>query len=252
LQENKDKNLADYIAKTLDEIPESVLVVFSESGVPDKKSGLFKKLNISKHSEEFKPLEGVKLTLWIKEKTAKLGVAIETAAIEKLKSYIGSDLWRLNNEIEKLALFAAGRNKKEIEAAAIEEMIEADINKTNFDLIDALALKNGQRALLILNNLLKSGSNEVAILGMIVYQYRTMLSIWPYVEKNQPPVEIARQLKIHPFVVSRTSNFLKKTNYEELAGVYNRLAETDIKIKTGQIEASLGLNLLLADICRKW
>lgn len=249
LLENKDKTLAEYIAKNLERIPATTLIIFSEYGLPDKRSGVFKKLNKPKMAVEFKPIVGSRLFGWIIEKGKTLGTKIGTREAEKIAEYLGSDLWRINSEIEKLSLYAAANGRENITVEDIEENLVPENFNTNFDLIDAVAAKNAKRAYTVMDKLIKGGVNEILIFSMIVYQYRTMLSIFDYYKRGESQGSIARIVKTHPFVVSKTINNLKNSGQKEIQSCFLTLGNVDKRIKSGQIEARLALDLVLAEFC---
>lgn len=251
LIENKDKNLAEYIGKNLEKIPETTLIIFSEYGLPDKRSSLFKKLNKPKLAFEFKPIIGSRLFGWIIEKGKILDLKIGMREAEKIAEYLGSDLWRINSEIEKLSLYASANGRENITAEDIEENLTPENFNTNFDLIDAVAAKNGKKAYQVMDKLIKGGVNEILIFSMIVYQYRTMLSVLDYSKRGESQGSIARIVKMHPFVVSKTINNLRNSGQQDIEKIFMELSNVDKKIKSGQIEARLALDLVLAEFCLK-
>ncbi len=249
LLENKDKTLAEYIGKNLEKIPDTTLIIFRESGLPDKRSSLFKKLNKPKQAFEFKQIIGSRLFSWIIGKGKSLGIRIGQKEAEKIAEFSGSDLWRINSEIEKLSLYAMANGRENITIGDIEENLAPENFSTNFDLIDAVAARNGKRACMVMDKLIKGGVNENLIFSMIVYQYRTMLSVLDYYIRGESQGNIAKIVKMHPFVVSKTINNLKNSGQKEIQNFFLRLGNIDKEIKNGQIEVRLALDLVLAEFC---
>ncbi|KKS68910.1 MAG: polymerase III, delta subunit protein [Parcubacteria group bacterium GW2011_GWA1_42_7] len=56
-------------------------------------------------SEEFEFISGAKLEQWIKKEVERIGGKIDLNAARKLIEFAGADLWRLQNEIGKLAAY---------------------------------------------------------------------------------------------------------------------------------------------------
>jgi DNA polymerase-3 subunit delta len=251
LLESKDQNVREHLLKSLERIPASTLALFVEYGMPDARTSLFKALKIPKKSQHFAPLDPRNLSTWIEERVKSLGLKASSAVISKLGQYVGPDLWRLFNEIEKLAQYARSQDRDEIIPEDIDLMVQAEIKDTSFEFTDAVAARNKKRACQILYNLKGNGTNEILILALIVYQYRTMLTVLDLLNRGVPAGQIASQAKIHPFVAKKTISALRNYTFRELAQIYEQLYECDSGIKNGRIEPELALDLLVVDICKR-
>lgn len=233
------------IVEFLPKIPSSSIVVFAEEGMPDKRTALFKKLNQPKISQEFKLLEPNELNRWIQKQVEERGGEIEPDAISKLVEYVGNDLWRLSNELDKLTAYS-----QQLTAENIELLIKPQIESNVFNLIDNIGAKNRKRALQELHQLLEAGQNELYILSMIVYQFRNLLIVRDFVERgvtNQ--YDIAKKASLHPFVAGKTLAQAKNYTIEELKKIYALLLDYDIAIKTGKIDSKTALDLLIVKLC---
>lgn len=86
------------------------------------------------------------------------GLNIEPKGLMMLRDYVGSDLSRLYNEIEKLTL--ALPNGAMITPAVIESHIGISKDYNNFELIGALASRNAPRALTIVEHFRSDPKNN--------------------------------------------------------------------------------------------
>lgn len=248
LLENKDDELKKYISKNLDKIPETTVLIFIEMGNPDNRTSLFKHLNQPKIAIKFDPLIGTKLSRWIMEVAEENGGSISLETANNLQIATGSDLNRLENEIIKLVLYQKSKQSDEITVSDIEKLIDPVVNPNIFDFISALAVGDNQKSSKILIDLQKSGENDLKILSMIVYQFRTMLIVSDLMNKGLNPSQIANTTKIHPFVVKKTTDLLKDYNQEKLRKSFYMIQKSDNQIKSGQIDSRLSLNLLVANL----
>lgn len=242
------KKLTEFSEKLLSKIPETTILLFFEDGLPDRRSSLFKKLNQPKQAEEFKLLEANQLRSWIKNKTTEYGASIESQAIEKLILYVGNNLWRLDNEIKKLATY-----NLQLTTNDIELLVKPSVKSNIFDLVDSLAQKNISQAHQELQKLLQAGENELYILTMIVNQFRNLLIVKDLSENSnfQIPAskfQVTRLSGLHPFVAEKSLRQCRNFTLQELKAIYQILLEYDIKIKSGQIEPKLALDLLIVDL----
>ncbi len=79
---------------------------------------------------------------------------------------------------------------------------------------------------------------------MISYQFRNILVIKDLLEKGKP----LSNSKLHPFVVKKSYQQAQQFSFGELKKIYRKIFEVDYKIKTGQIESQMALELLIAEI----
>ena len=248
LLENSDLTLKKYIAENLEKIPETTILIFVEYGLPDRKLSLYKKLNEPKRAQNFEPLQGTRLSNWIKDRVQSENCQISKEALDQLQLYVGSDLWRLQNEIDKLVLFKRSENLAKIETKDVEELVVPTLNPNIFDFVGHIAAGNHLGATKVLDQLIRSGENEIKILSMIVYQYRTMLEICDFKNQKLSAAEIASRSKVHPFVIRKTLDLLHKYSWRDLCSCYFQIQKADTDIKSGQIEPNLALLLLIANL----
>lgn len=236
------EKIVDFLPK----IPTSSVVVFVEEGMPDKRTSLYKKLNQPKISQEFKLLESGELHRWIKKEVEERGAKIEPEAISKLAEYVGNDLWRLSNELDKLTGYSG-----QVTVDSIELLIKPQIESNVFDLIDNIGAKNKKKSLQELHQLLDSGQNELYILSMIVYQFRNLLIVRDFVERGtNSQWDVAKKAGLHPFVAGKTLAQAKNYTLDELKNIYAKLLDFDCAVKTGRMEAATALDLLTVKLCQ--
>lgn len=266
------KNLQEKILEYLPKVPVSTNLIFYEDEKFDKRNTLYKKLTKKTSdikSQEFKPLSDYELRDWIKKEIETRNATIEPQAIEKLIQCVGNDLWRLSNEIEKLIAYGLpvlslsngsfmvqgsmqNDTRYAISAKQVELLVRPKIIANVFDLVDALGNKNLVRAQEEKRKLLSSGEHKLYVLTMIVYQFRNLVIIKDLATGNKRHVtsqEIAKEAKLHPFVVQKTMAQCKNFTMPELKKIYQKLLGYDTKIKSGQIEAGLALDLLIVELC---
>lgn len=236
--------------KLLEAVPESTVLIFFEEGSPDKRESLFKKLSKLPQCQEYDPLDPIKLKKWIIDRVEKSDFKITPDACGKLILYVGADLFRLNNELLIAENFAKSQNRHQIEIGDIEKFVEPNNAFKIFDLTDAIAQRNAQNAIKVLYSFKKSGEDEYRIFNLIVHQLRTMLMIEELIG-NMSAENIARETKLHPFVVKKNMVNIKKFPQGRLKQMYADLENSDFKVKNGQIDIAAALELLIVDFCQR-
>ncbi len=228
------------------EIMADVVVVY-EDGECDARLKLFKALLKECKCQEFGFLDGKQLKTWAATfAKASAGQAkFNMDALDLLINYVGSDMWRLQSELKKLANFKAGGViKKEDVELMVRPRIEIDIFKT----IDALAQKNKKQALLLLRKHLDLGEVPLYLLSMIGWQFRNLLVVKELAEKGLMYNSIVQKSGLHPFVVKKNYYMCGQFTLEELKNIYRTIFKIDSDIKTGKIEAETALDLFVAGI----
>jgi len=222
------------IAKTIENLPDFCILVFTETKMPDKRTTLFKKLSKIAKTEEFKSLTPAQLTNWILKETTERKGKINQPEANFLAKQVGPNLWQLSNEIDKL-ISATGQNK-EIPKKLIEELITPSLSSSIFKLTDAIAAKNRRGSLKVFKTLIDSGEELMMVFYMIIRHFRILIQAHYLAENGGSPQSIARQLKQHPYVAQTAYNQSKNFTHEKLKGIYSNLLKIDKSFKTGGIK----------------
>ncbi|HOK00558.1 MAG TPA: DNA polymerase III subunit delta [Candidatus Pacearchaeota archaeon] len=219
------------------------IFIFLEKEIPDSKNLLFKFLKKNAKCQEFKILENKELKKWIKKEFEKYNTKIEEKEIEKLIFYAGNDLWRLSNEIKKLANY-----KDIIKSEDIDLLIKPKIETNIFKTIDAISQKDKKTAIKLIYKHLENGDNPLYLFSMIEFGFRNLLIVKNLSEKYQNYSLIVKKSGLHPFVAQKSYFQAKKFSFEELKKIYQKLFQIDLDIKTGKIKPEAGLEMFLAEI----
>ena len=221
---------------------EDVVLIYQEGEIK-KNDGLFKFLIKNSRSQEFSLLEGYKLKNWIKNEFKKYNILAGSEVVERLAEYVGNDLWRMSNEIKKLASY-----RKDIRPDDVRLLVKSKIETDIFETIDAIADKNKKKALELLHRHLEKGDSPLYLLSMMNYQFRNLLIVKDFIEKYKPYNVILKKSGLHPYVVKKSYNLCQRFTLQELKKNLQKIFQIDLDIKTGKIEPRVGLDLLVAEI----
>lgn len=249
----KDEALAKQVHKYASDCgigeDKNTVVIFFESGEPKQGKEFKKLLEKPNLSQEFKKIDIAKLPSWIKKEFEKSNVVIESQAAALLARSAGDDMYRLKNEIDKLASYLpAQAGKKSITEKDVIDMVAADFHSDIFSVIDAIAKKDKKLSLEILNSHIEHGESEIYLLSMIVYQFRNLLRVKSLIESGKDVASIAKDTGLHPFVVKKTLSASKLFSLEELKNIYKKLFDIDLKIKIGEVDPQMALNVFVAEL----
>ena len=210
---------------------------------------------VDKHGavREFEPLKDFALEKWINERAVSRQIKLERGVAEMLRSYMGSDLYRLANELEKLAAYAG---EGQAVTTRMVEMLTAEAQEIKvWELTDALAGRNLPLALRQLNRMRNETTLNRAgftrqVFGMISKQVYDLARIRDMHTNRKTNSEIAQAVGMHPFRVEKTIPLARKFSADHLDYLYNRLTELDYADKSGRADLTTQLDLLLAEICQ--
>lgn len=240
-----DQNFQESFLKDYKALESSKDVIVVCGGDADKRSKLFKTLSKDCKCQEFDLLGGIKLKNWLLKELDKSGAAMDLFAQDLLLTYAGNDLWKMQNEVKKLADFKKGSIiKKEDVELMVKPKLETDIFKT----IDFLGQKNKRQAINLLHKHIEAGDNSLYLLSMIGFQIKNLLIVKDLAEKKMMYPAIIKRSGLHPFVAKKTYFQCGKFSMPELKNIYGKIFKIDLDIKTGKIEPELALDLLVSQI----
>lgn len=225
------EELCDYLErKKIAEDKDRIIVFWAEKIEPKDKlcNFLRKKAEVQK----FELLQPYKLKEWIKKYVREQGGSIENQASEKLVDYVGNDLWRMSNELDKLITF-----DKKIKVEDVEKLVKPKIDINIFHIIDALGQRNKKQALKLVHNYFAKGENQGYLFDRFIYQFRNLIKVKTGGGKN-----------LHPFVFRKSQFQAKNFPLEDLKKIYRKLLEIDLGIKTGKIDIRTALELFVTGL----
>lgn len=239
IAKEKENKFLTKLAKSDD-----IILFYEEKEVPEKDS-LFAFLSKYAKCQECKLLDNQRLKNWAKKELENCKAKIETNALDKLIDFVGNNLWQMSNEIKKLASYKMGQK---ISAADVELLVRPKIETDIFKTIEAIAVKNKKQALGLLHKHLEKGDNPLYLFSMINFQFRNLLIIKDLIESGRPFYALAKEARLHPYVVKKTYYQAQKFSIQELKKIFQKIFQIDLKIKTGQINAPCALDLFIAEI----
>ncbi|MFZ5982469.1 MAG: DNA polymerase III subunit delta [Patescibacteria group bacterium] len=225
-------------------------VVFFETKMPAKNKPLFKFLekNEKVRKEIFEKLLPAQLSQWIRKKIDEInpGQKISAGALSQLILLSGENMWMLENEIEKLSSLAFGR---EICEEDVEKLTASNVAGNIFSTVDAIGANDKKRALALMLEHFSRGDDPFYILSMLVYQFRNLLLVADFYRRGMKnELEISQVARMHPFVVRKSLNQVRKFEFFQLKDIYGRLQNIDQSAKTGKVDIKLALSKFVVEI----
>ncbi len=191
-------------------------------------------------------LTGRGLLAWLQARAREEGYELTEGAGQLLVRWAGEDLTALSGELEKALLFAGARS---ITQEHIQRVVgEHRVLKT-FELTDAVERGEIGPALALLESLLASGEEPLAILGTLARQVRTTWQVGEWRRQGKTVEEIAGLLRRPSFAVQALSARAASLPAGDLSHALRRCWEVEGKLKSGG-RPRAELTVLVADLCR--
>ncbi|MFK7787356.1 MAG: DNA polymerase III subunit delta [Crocinitomicaceae bacterium] len=170
-----------------------------------------------------------RLPEWIKSHVISKGYSISPKASMLLAEFLGNDLSRIVNEIEKLGILVEkGTTINEIH---IEENIGISKDYNVFELINAVGARNIEKANRIVDYFDHNpkATSIIVVVSNLFNHYSRLMRI--HFMQNKSRDAIASALKVHPFVAGELLNSSKIYKPKKIATNIAVLHEYDLKSK---------------------
>jgi DNA polymerase-3 subunit delta len=234
-------------AECLTNLPPTTDLVLVEGKI-SAGNPLFKAVNAVAKVESFPLLNRPQLRQWLTTRVSERGGSISSGAVELLIRLVGSNLWVMSQELDKLLLFAPARPINEED---VNLMVAASQELSIFNVVDAVVeLKSGE-AERLLGRLLDRGATPAYLMVMLTRQFRLIIRLKELKRQQVSPAEMQRRLGLtNDFVFQKTSQQAARYSPDHLQEIYHRLLAADLSIKTGRLTGEMALNILVAELCR--
>jgi DNA polymerase III subunit delta len=246
ITENHEPILSAYLANPS---PNSVVIFVADELNGVRKMSKF--LRDKTVAVEFARLDDQDMTKWARKEISEAEAEIDDVTLRFLLSRVGSDVRRLTNEIGKLA--AAAMPEKRITSELIDVLVPNSRELSNFDLTDHLVGGRKAQALRALAKILDDGAEPLALLGLISYNFRRLLIAKDMMDRSVPRPEIASAAKLFGRGQDEFLAAARRTDAERLVNAIQRLAKTDLAIKTslgggGPAAARMQIEILVCEL----
>lgn len=197
----------------------------------------------------FKPIYDNRIEPWIRDRVRKEGKDISPKATALLRTYVGTSLWDLANEIEKLFIFIGDRGRIE-EDDVVQVVGHSKIHRI-FDLTDAVGERKTGEALQILQSLLDEGEEPGRMLWMLVRHLTALSKIVASKTERLDRTEWSRRLGISPYFLEKTMAQAAHFDEETLADGMERVLDVENRLKSGYRNERVLLEMLVYGLCQK-
>jgi DNA polymerase III delta subunit len=190
-------------------------------------------------SRELKPLKADSLHGWMARRLGALGKSATPAALSRLEEIVGNNLRRIDQELEKIAVYTADR--KMVDLDDIHQVCDWTRSFVEWDLTDALKKGDPKQSLVTLNRAFQEGEKPENVLRVLANFFRDLLLARLWLREGRDRKEIFSFLKPQikeTFATLYADEFralfllVDSLPLEELNWVIGELEKIDLLIKT--------------------
>lgn len=231
-------DMVDY----LKDFPASTYVVFVEREA-DKRSRLYKWIAKNGCVTECKAQNETKLKQWITGYMKRAEKAISVRTMEELIERVGTDMEILCNEMDKLISYTGER--KTVEWEDVAAICSGTIVSKIFELLDATAQGERERALSLYADLLANKESPMSILYLFSRHINILLQFKELSGKNLRKDEMARKMGIPPFTLSKYGKQADLFKKKQLLSMLELRVKYEESFKNGRLGDQLAVEMFL-------
>ena len=155
------------------EIPETTDLILIDGDINDR-NRLLRQLAETANVKPFPPIRGNNLINWINRKATVEGCTISVPAVKLLADVVGSNLWIMDGEINKLSLYCTDNHiTVEDVTTVVSDLFSREVKI--FDAIDSIFLGNNTEFLKVIQKLQNEGMMTAQVVTMFARQLRLLL-----------------------------------------------------------------------------
>ncbi|NNC50605.1 MAG: DNA polymerase III subunit delta [Flaviramulus sp.] len=209
--------------------PTTILVLNYKYKKIDKRRALYKSINKTGVVYESKKLYENQVADWIRRVLSPKNYTISPKAAQMLVEFLGTDLSKINNELEKLQIILPVGTQ--ITPEKIEENIGISKDYNNFELRKAVGDKDALKAYKIVNYFTDNPKdNPIVVTVSLLFNFFSQLLHFHGLN-DKSPRNVASALKINPYFVKEYITAARNYPMRKVSIVISTLREFDVKSK---------------------
>jgi len=228
-------------------LPSTILVFCYKYGKFDKRKKTYKAIEKNGVVFESATLYDNKIPSWIEGLVASKGYKIDQQASAMIAEYLGNDLSKIANELEKLMLnVSAGQT---ITMQHVQDNIGISKEYNVFELQSALSRKDPFKVNQIINYFeANPKANPIVLVLGNLNNFFSKVLLYHYA-KDKSAQSLARELGVNPYFIKDYELAARSYNYGKAMQIISLLREYDLKSKG--VDSNAGPGELMKELMFK-
>ncbi|WP_430612957.1 DNA polymerase III subunit delta [Flavobacterium sp. JP2137] len=228
---------AQELVRTIDQLddylehlqPTTVLVFCYKYKTLDKRKKVYKNIQKKGVLYESKKLREYQIEAWLKRIISGKGYSIEPKASAMLVEFLGTDLSKIANELDKLTIILPKGSAITAEVVEYNIGISKDFN--NFEMIKAIVDRDQLKAYKIAHYFSQNPKNNPMVLTLgLVYSYFSKLLLYHGL-KDKSAMNVVKNLKISQYGLKDYEIGFKNYPMRKVSQIISILKDIDLKNK---------------------
>jgi DNA polymerase III subunit delta len=235
---------AEGLAAGLSDVPETTRVLLTVSGRLGAGNALAKAVAAADHglAREFPRLKGRALSDWASERVRSLGLPPSIAPMVLRSS--PADLGILDSEMRKLSAYHASGFP--LDRDALSALLAGGHEEEVFRLTDNLLPRPSGDAFRVARSLVRGGESPTTLAYRVSRQLAMVLAVRARRDRGESLAEIQAAMSEHPFRIQKAFEAAGSVDSARLEEGLKALLAYEWEVKSGQLDAELGLDGVLA------
>ena len=236
-------NRAESLAAAMAEIPPTTRLLLTVAGRISAASKLAKAISAAGGQvEEMQHLKGRALGEWASKRAVERH-GLTPAMAAQVVRVSPPDLSIIDSELTKLAAYKASGAKLAPEVVA--ELLAGGREDEIFKLTDNLLPHPTAQALDIARNLTRGGMQPTSVAYRMARHIALVLAVKARQERGESLQQVQEDMSEHRFVVQKAFDAAQQANPDRLEQALKQIRDYEWEVKSGQVDAELGLDVLL-------
>jgi len=237
-------NRADGLAVALAQIPGTTRLLIAVAGRLNASSKLAKAVSAAGGSvEEMAHLKGRALSEWAAGRARDPHGLPATIAAQVVRSSPG-DLAVIDSELAKLAAYQSSGSK--LTGDVVAQLLAGGREDEIFRLTDQLLPRPTAQALEIARNLTRGGMGPTLVAYRMARHIAMVLEVRARQDRGESLSQVQDEMPEHRFVVQKAYDAAHQADPARLEDALKAIRDYEWEVKSGQVDAELGLDVLLA------
>jgi DNA polymerase-3 subunit delta len=240
------KNIEDLVSYAENPMRSTILVISYKYKTIDKRKKLYKAIQKSGIYFKSKSLYDSNIPAWIAKYLKEKNLGIDPRAAQMITDFVGSDLQRIVNELEKVIISLVPGTS--ILPEDVEKNIGISKDFNAFELQKALGKKDILKSNRIINYFIDNEKQNPmpVIMGMLVNYFRKIL-IYHALENKSDRSAMAQKLGVNPFFLNDYIDAARSFSLDKAVNIISMMREYDLRSK-GARGGSTGNGDLLREL----
>ena len=236
-------NRTEGLASALAEIPPTTRVVLTVAGRISAGNKLVKAINAAGGQvEEMQRLNRRALSDWAARRAVEKH-RLSAAVAAQVVRVSPPDLGVIESELTKIGAYKA--SGATLTSEVVSELLAGGREDEIFRLTDNLLPHPTPQALDIARNLTRSGVGGTLIAYRMARHIAMVLEVKARQERGESLSQVQNEMTEHRFVVQKAFDAAQQASGDGLEEALKRIRDYEWEVKSGQVDAELGLDVLL-------